>query len=159
MKKINYLTLLVFILLSEIIGSLGSLATMPNIPVWYVGLTKPPFTPPNWLFGPVWTTLFALIGISAYLVWQKGFTKKPVKHALTWFGIQFVFNVLWSFLFFGMRSPVAGLLCIGVLWISIAYTIQYFLKIHKTAGVLLIPYLLWVTIATYLNAGIVLLNI
>jgi len=159
MKKINYITLLVFILLSEIIGSLGSLATIPNIPTWYADLIKPPLTPPNWLFGPVWTTLFALMGISAYLVWHKGFTKKPVKKALTWFGIQFAFNILWSFLFFGMRSPMAGFVCIGFLWGAIALTIQYFWKINKTAGVLLIPYLLWVTIATYLNAGIVLLNI
>jgi len=150
--------LLLFIVASEAIGSIGSFATIPAIPTWYQFLTKPPFNPPNWIFGPVWTLLFACMGISAYLVWQESLTKKSVKNALTWFGIQFVFNVLWSFLFFKAQSPIAGLVCIGILWVLIICTIQLFMKVNKKAGFLLIPYLLWVSFATYLNAGIMLLN-
>lgn len=158
MKKINWLYLILFILISEGLGSLGSLATMPAIPTWYSTLIKPPFTPPNWLFGPVWTTLFACMGGAAYLVFREGMNKKNVKKALTWFGVQFGFNILWSFLFFGARSPLAGLICIVFLWGAIAITIQTFLKVNKLAGYLLVPYLVWVSLATYLNAGIVILN-
>ena len=150
--------LLLFIVASEAIGSIGSFATIPAIPTWYQFLTKPPLNPPNWIFGPVWILLFACMGISAYLVWQESLTKKSVKNALTWFGIQFVFNVLWSFLFFKAQSPIAGLVCIGILWVLIICTIQLFMKVNKKAGFLLIPYLLWVSFATYLNAGIMLLN-
>jgi len=150
--------LLACILGSELLGSLGSLATMPAIPTWYSTLIKPPFTPPNWLFGPVWTTLFACMGSALYLVLREGMKKKNVKKALTWFGIQFGFNILWSFLFFGARSPLAGLICIAFLWGTIALTIQAFLKVNKLAGYLLVPYLVWVSIATYLNAGVFILN-
>jgi len=159
MKKINYWLLLIFIVVSELLGSLGSLATMQNIPLWYRGLIKPPLNPPNWIFGPVWTILFALMGIAAYLVFQKGLAKKPVKLALTWFGIQFALNILWSFLFFGAHSPAAGLVCIIVLWITIAGTIKSFLRVDRGAGYLLIPYLLWVLFAGYLNAAIFVLNV
>jgi len=158
MKKNHFTTLLLFIIGSELLGSIGSVATMPNIPTWYRSLIKPPLNPPNWIFGPVWTLLFALMGIAAFLIWQKGFTKKSVTYALTWFCIQFIFNVLWSFLFFGARSPIAGLICISILWVSIVRTIQLFINIDKTAGYLLIPYLLWVSFATYLNMGIAFLN-
>jgi tryptophan-rich sensory protein len=158
MRRFNVWIAILFIVACELIGSIGSLATAPNIPTWYRGLVKPPFNPPNWVFGPVWTTLFALMGIAAYLIWQKGTAKKPVRHALTWFGIQFTINVLWSFLFFGMQSPLLGLLCIGVLWGLIAITMQSFFRVNKIAGYLLVPYLLWVTLATYLNAGIFILN-
>jgi benzodiazapine receptor len=158
MKKINYWMLLIFIFASELIGSLGSLATIPAVPIWYKGLIKPPLNPPNWVFGPVWTLLFALMGIAVYFMWQERIKKKSVKRAFTWFGIQFLFNILWSFLFFGAKSPIAGLVCMGILWIAIVGTILSFLKVNKTAGLLLIPYLLWVTLATYLNAGILLLN-
>jgi tryptophan-rich sensory protein len=157
-KKVNLWMLLLFIVASEAIGSIGSLTTIPAISAWYQFLKKPPLNPPNWIFGPVWTLLFACMGVSAYLVWQEGLIKKPVKNALTWFGIQFLFNVLWSFLFFGARSPVAGFVCIGILWIAIVGTILSFLKVNKTAGFLLVPYFLWVSFATYLNAGIVILN-
>lgn len=158
MRKIRWLHLILFILASEIIGSLGSLATTPAIPVWYRTLTKPPMTPPNWVFAPVWTTLFALMGAGAYLVWREGMKKKQIKDALIWFGVQFGLNVLWSFLFFGARSPVAGLICIVVLWAAIAVTIGKFMKVKPLAGYLLIPYIAWVSLATYLNAGIVVLN-
>jgi tryptophan-rich sensory protein len=158
MKKKNLWMLLLFIVASEVIGSIGSFATIPAIPTWYQFLTKPPLNPPNWVFGPVWTLLFACMGISAYLVWQEGLIKKSVKIALTWFGIQFLFNVFWSFLFFGAQSPIAGLVCIGILWVLIICTIQLFMKVNKKAGFLLIPYLLWVSFATYLNTGIVILN-
>jgi len=158
MKYKNIAQLFLFIFLVEIIGSLGTLATTPNIPLWYNYLVKPPLNPPNWVFGPVWTTLFALMGTSLFIIWKKGIKKKVVKKALTVFTIQLGINVLWSFLFFGLKSPYLGLICIGALWIFIILTIRDFIHIHKIAGILLIPYLLWVSLAMYLNAGIVLLN-
>lgn len=158
MKKFNFFTCILFILGSEIIGSLGSLFTMPNIPTWYRSLIKPPLTPPNWIFGPVWTILFALMGIAAYLVWQKGMKKKSVKTALTLFVIQFVFNILWSLIFFGLQWPFGGVIVIVVLWLSIIATLWKFYLVEKWAGYLLIPYLLWVTFAMYLTASVFLLN-
>jgi tryptophan-rich sensory protein len=158
MKYKNIIQLFLFIFLVEIIGSLGTIATTPNIPLWYNHLVKPPFNPPNWVFGPVWTTLFALMGTSLFLIWKKGIKKNVVKKALTVFSIQLGINVLWSFLFFGLKSPNLGLICIGVLWIFILLTIRDFIHISKIAGILLIPYLLWVSLAMYLNAGIAILN-
>lgn len=158
MKKKNFWILLLFILASELFGSLGSIATIPNIPVWFKGLTKPPLSPPNWIFAPVWTILFALMGAAAYLVWQAEKKEKIVKMAFLWFSGQFILNILWSFLFFGARSPVAGLVCIAALLVFIVLTIQAFLKVNKIAGYFLIPYFLWVSFATYLNAAIFILN-
>lgn len=158
MKKFNILTCAGFILGSEILGSLGSFFTTPNIPTWYWGLARPALNPPNWIFAPVWTILFALMGISAYLVWQKGTKKKPVKTALTLFIVQFVFNILWSAVFFGLHSPLGGLMVIVALWLGIIATLWKFYLVDRWAGYLLVPYLLWVTFAMYLNASIFLLN-
>lgn len=154
----NIFTCILFILGSELVGSSGSLFTMPNIPTWYRSLIKPPLTPPNWIFGPVWTLLFALMGISAYLVWQKGMKKKPVQTALTLFIIQFVFNVLWSFVFFGLQSPMGGIVVIVFLWFFIIATLWKFYLVDKWAGYLLVPYLLWVTFAMYLTTSVAFLN-
>jgi tryptophan-rich sensory protein len=106
----------------------------------------------------VWTTLFILMGIALYLVWQSGTERREVQIALAVFGIQFALNVLWSFLFFGMQSPLLGLVDIVILWIMIAVTIVLFYQIRKIAGYLLIPYIVWVTIATALNYSIYILN-
>lgn len=154
----NVAKLVVAIVICELVGAVGSIFTTPSIPTWYALLQKPFFTPPNWLFAPVWTTLFALMGISAYLIWIKGLENKKVKTALVIFGIQFALNVLWSYLFFGLQSPFYGLIGIVVLWIAIALTILKFYKISRKAGLLLIPYIIWVSIAMSLNYYIWLFN-
>ena len=158
MKKFNWFTVLLFIVGCEVMGSLGSVFTAPAIPAWYSSLVKPNLNPPNWVFGPVWTTLFALMGVSAYLVWRKGWKKRQVKEAINVFVAQFVFNVFWSFLFFGLHSPLFGLFDIAVMWVLIVITIGKFYKVDNLAGLLLVPYLLWVSFATYLNFMVLVLN-
>jgi benzodiazapine receptor len=139
-------------------GIVGSVFTMPSIPTWYASLAKPWFSPPNWLFGPVWITLYLLMGISLYLVWNRGLEARGVRKALSVFGIQLALNALWSFLFFGLLSPILGLIGILVLWAAILATIILFWQIDRRAGIILIPYIIWVTIATLLNLYILLLN-
>jgi tryptophan-rich sensory protein len=119
---------------------------------------KPWFNPPNWLFGPVWTILYALMGIALGLVWDKGIAKKEVQTAIMVFGVQLALNVLWSIVFFGVQSLFYGLVIIILLWVVIAVTIVVFYKVSKKAGLLLIPYICWVTIATLLNLYVWLLN-
>ena len=142
----------------ELVGLAGTPFTLSSIPTWYQTLQKPSFSPPNWIFGPVWTILYFLMGVAAYLVWIKGLQKKAVKKALSFFIAQLAFNFLWSILFFGLHSPILALIDILILWALILITTIKFYKISKTASYLLIPYLLWVTFATILNLSIALLN-
>ena len=158
-KRLDRRKLVVSILLCVVVGSLGSIFTYPAIGTWYASLAKPSFTPPNWLFAPVWTALFILMGIALYLVWSKGLKAKGVKTALEIFGIQFALNVLWSFLFFGLRSPLYGFVEIIVLWFAILATIVSFYRISRPAAYLLAPYIIWVTIAAALNYSILVLNV
>jgi benzodiazapine receptor len=139
-------------------GLIGSVATFPSIPTWYASLDKPPFNPPNWIFGPVWTTLYTLMGIAAFLVWRKGIRNREVKIALGIFLVQLVLNTLWSVIFFGLNSLAGGLVVIVVLWIAILLSIITFFRISKVAGALLIPYILWVSFATILNFSLWQLN-
>lgn len=132
-------------------GFISSIFTTPSIPSWYAGLNKPSFTPPNWIFGPVWTTLYALMGISLFLIWRKGFSDHRVKIAIVIFFVQLILNMLWSFMFFGLHSPFAGLMNIFLLWLAIVSTILLFIPLSKAAAVLLIPYILWVSFAAVLN--------
>lgn len=157
-KTIEVLKLVISIIICQFAGFIGSFFTNPSIPTWYATLEKPPFTPPNWLFAPVWITLFLLMGISAFLVWRKGLKELRIKTALSIFFIQLILNTLWSVIFFGFRAPLAGLIEIAVLWIAILLTILNFFKISKTAGILLIPYILWVSLAAVLNFSIWRLN-
>ncbi len=150
--------LIVAVILCLMVGYIGSFATTPAIPTWYATLNKPPFSPPNWLFAPVWTTLYILMGISLYLVWTKGTKIKKNKEAINLFLIQLGLNFLWSFIFFGFKNPSLAFLELVALWVVLLITILRFLKISKTAGYLLIPYILWVSFATILNLSIVLLN-
>jgi len=154
-KSVKFLGLIV---LCIVIGSIGSIFTTPSIGTWYDSINKPSFTPPNWVFGPVWITLFTLMGIALYLVIEHGLKKKKIKTAVTIFGIQFFFNVLWSVLFFGLRQPLYAFIEIIALWIMIALTIITFYKIEKRAGLVLLPYLIWVSIATALNFYVWILN-
>jgi translocator protein len=157
MKK-NIVGIILSIVICEIVGAIGSLFTMPNITGWYAGLVKPALNPPNWVFGPVWTALFALMGVSMFLIWQKGLKNKAVVAALSVFALQFVLNILWSLIFFGLRSPAAALLEIFVLWLAIIWTIVKFWKISRPAAYLMFPYIIWVSFAAYLNYSIALLN-
>lgn len=138
---------------------MGSVFTRISVGTWYAALKKPSFTPPNWVFSPVWITLFVLMGIAAFLVWNKGLSDQKVRIALSIFSVQLILNVLWSAMFFGLRSPLAGLIEIAVLWIAILLTILYFFRVSNTAGMLLIPYILWVSFAAVLNFSIWRLNI
>jgi benzodiazapine receptor len=157
MKFIDILKLIASIILCQLAGFLGSLFTTPAIPTWYQTLHKPFFTPPNWIFSPVWISLFILMGISLFFVWWR--TDHPkVKTALIFFFVQLILNILWSAAFFGLRSPLLGLMDIILLWIAILFTILNFSKVSKFAGVLLVPYLLWVSFATVLNFSLWILN-
>ena len=139
-------------------AAIGSLFTTPNIPTWYATLSRPDFAPPDWVFGPVWTALYTMMGISAYLVWREGLADPGVRAAMAVFVLQLAINISWSAAFFGLRSPLAGLAVIIILWGLIALNIQRFRGISRTAGALLIPYLLWVSFAAVLNFEIWRLN-
>lgn len=146
------------ILLCEAVGILAAVATQSSVTTWYPTLTKPGFTPPNWLFGPVWTTLYAMMGVAAVLVWWQRSDDTTSQQALVLFVVQLLLNGGWSFAFFGARSPTLGLVVIAVLWIVLAWTTERFFRIRAAAGWLLVPYLLWVTYAGALNLRIWMLN-
>ncbi len=158
MKSKNILALLTAVVISEAAGLVGSVFTVGAIPTWYVTLAKPALNPPAWVFAPVWTILYLLMGISAFLVWRDGRSRKEGKRALWVFVPQLVLNVLWSVLFFGLHSPALGLICIVALWLAILWTMIAFWKISRLATYLLVPYVLWVTFAAYLNLAIFVLN-
>ncbi|WP_299260504.1 TspO/MBR family protein [uncultured Aquimarina sp.] len=157
MKK-KLLRIAVALLLCLLIGFLGNIATQTSISTWYVTLEKPSFTPPNWLFAPVWTVLYIMMGIAAGIVWSKGFYHKWVKTALYHFGFQLLLNAAWSIFFFGMRNPLIALVDILALFILLLFTIKWFKVVNSTAAYLLIPYLIWVAFATALNFSIWQLN-
>jgi len=148
----------VSLLASFAAGGIGSLFTFKAIPTWYAGLKKPPYTPPNRAFGPIWTTLYLLMGISVFLVWQKGLSPNGATLAFVLFWIQLVINAIWSVIFFGIKSKGCGVIVILVLWLLILATIVASFKVSAWAGALLIPYIVWVSLASYLNIGIWRLN-
>jgi translocator protein len=150
--------LIVSILVVFVAGSIGTLATMSELTTWYAALIKPPWTPPNWAFGPIWSTLYVLMGIALFLVWRQGLERKDVKFAILIFAVQLVLNILWSVVFFGIHSIFGGFILILILWIAIFANIIAFYIISKPAGLLLIPYIIWVSIASYLNYSVYLLN-
>jgi tryptophan-rich sensory protein len=153
------LRLIVSIIVVFIAGAIGSIFTSPQITTWYAALVKPSWAPPNWVFGPVWTTLYVLIGVALFLVWREGVNRKDVKIALLVFAVQLILNILWSVIFFGFNSLLGGLLTVIILWIAILANIIVFYKVSKPAGLLLVPYIVWVSIASYLNYSVYLLNI
>lgn len=158
MKKNNILKFIVAIVVPQLAGFIGAYFTMSAIPVWYAGLAKPFLSPPTWIFGPVWTMLFLLMGIAAFLIWRKGLEYAGVKSALAIFLFQLVLNTLWSIIFFGLKNPGIAFIEIVIMWLAILATIISFYKISKPAAYLLIPYLLWVSFASYLNYAIWMLN-
>ncbi len=159
MDKNKFVRLIAAILVCQLAGVIGSIFTVPAISGWYANIEKPLFNPPNWVFAPVWTALFLLMGISLYLVWDKGLKKKEVRLAVFVFGLQLALNIVWSFLFFGLQSPFLAFIEIALLWIAILATIAFFYRVSKRAGLLLVPYLLWVSFAAFLNYSIWMLNL
>jgi benzodiazapine receptor len=158
METQDILKLIASVVVCLIAGGIGAIFTTPSIRNWYAELSKPPFTPPNWLFGPAWTTLYILMGIAAFFVFREGLAASGVKIALIIFLVQLILNILWSVVFFGLHSPAGAIVVIAGLWITILITLLRFWGISTIAGVLLIPYLAWVTFASALNAGILVLN-
>jgi len=148
--------LIIAIAICEFAGLLGSIFNFYSIPTWYAGLKKPSFNPPNWIFGPVWTILFLLMGISLYLIWTHGFGSSKI--ALWLFILQLVLNILWSALFFGLKNPGLAFAEIVLLWVSIAAMIFSFYSISEAAAWLMVPYILWVSFAAVLNFSIWMLN-
>lgn len=148
---------IIALILCQGAGIIGSIFTFDAIPTWYATLAKPWFSPPNWIFGPVWITLYFMMACSLYLIWkskpsfQKGFTEKV-------FYTQLILNAAWSILFFGLQNPMVAFAEIVIMWITILLTLLSAWKLNKTAGILLIPYILWVSFASILNLSIVLLN-
>ena len=158
MTTMNILKLVASILICQAAGFVGSFFTSPAIPGWYAGIDKPSFTPPNWVFAPVWTALYVLMGVALFLVWRKGMDAPGVKVAVVVFVIQLILNAVWTPAFFGLRSPLAGLFIIAFMWVAILLTIIKFFPISRPAALLLIPYIAWVSFATVLNAYLYALN-
>jgi benzodiazapine receptor len=150
--------LILSVLVVFVAGTLGTLATLPEITTWYAALAKPAWTPPNWTFGPIWSTLYVLMGVALFLVWRQGLDRKDVRYAILIFAVQLLLNILWSVVFFGMHSILGGFILIMMLWIAILINILAFYIISRAAGLILIPYLIWVSIASYLNYSVYLLN-
>ncbi|MEE4271868.1 MAG: TspO/MBR family protein [Thermoanaerobaculales bacterium] len=140
------------------VGGLSGFATARGVAEWYPTLTKPPFNPPAWLFGPVWTLLYIMMGVAAFLIWRRGLAVDGVRLALAAFVVQLVLNGVWSILFFGMYSPGWALVEITLLWLAIGVTTVLFWRISPPAGTLLLPYWAWVSFATILNASLWWLN-
>lgn len=156
--KINWGKLIGSIVICQGAGLIGSVFTFSEIPTWYATLTKPSFNPPSWIFGPVWITLYTLMAIALYLIWQKGIGRGEVRRAVVLFGIQLVLNSLWSIIFFGVKDLFLALLEILVLLGFILAAMAQFYRIDKKAGYLLLPYLAWSSFATYLTFSIWVLN-
>ncbi len=161
MKITKHIRLALSIIICLAAGVVGSASTMPAVATWYTTLAKPFFSPPNWLFGPVWTILYILMGVSLYIVWSKDRVSRVSKwkrKAIGLFALQLFLNALWSLLFFGLRSPALGFAGIAPLWISIAATMHLFRKIDRKAFWLLVPYILWVSFAAFLNFSVWMMN-
>jgi translocator protein len=157
LRQKNIIQLTGCLLFVFIAGAIGSYFTFPEINGWYSTLHKPFFNPPNWIFGPVWTTLYIFIAVSLYIIIKEKKTKQR-DSAIALFIIQLILNTAWSIIFFGFRFPLAAFIEIIVLWILILLTLVYFYRINQITIYFLSPYLAWVSFATILNGAIVILN-
>ncbi len=151
----KFYKLITSVFICEVVGISGSIFTFNSISSWYMFLNKPFFNPPNWIFGPVWTILYLLMGVSLYYILVKGGKNRI---PLLYFSAQLILNFLWTLIFFGLHSPKIALFEIILLWISILFTMFNFYKVSKPAGIILTPYILWVSFAFLLNLFIVVLN-
>jgi len=155
-KSIYYISIAVFVCL--LVGFLSSFATQSSVNSWYLTLNKPSFNPPNWVFAPVWTVLYVLMGVAAGLVWAKGYYHLWVKTALYHFVFQLLLNALWSLVFFGLKNPFIALLIITGLNVLLLFTFKSFKVADAMAAYLLLPYMAWIGFATALNFAIWYLN-
>jgi tryptophan-rich sensory protein len=153
----EWAVLALFVVGSLAAGFLGSIATTPNIPTWYAGLEKPPLNPPSWVFAPVWTLLYILMGAAAFLVWQRR-DHPAAKTGLALWGVQLVLNLAWSWVFFGLHAIGPAFVVVAALWLSIAGTIERFYRVYPPAAYLLVPYIAWTTFASYLTGAFWFLN-
>lgn len=160
MKTNNFSKLIIAVFVSELAGVIGSVFTIPSISTWYATLVRPTLSPPAWVFGPVWTILFVLMGVSFFLIWKNDYSaaSKERRKGIILFFIQLGLNTLWSIIFFGLHNPGAAFIEIIFLWLAIFATIITFSKISKPAALLLVPYILWVSFASYLNYAVWMLN-
>ncbi|WP_291100329.1 MULTISPECIES: TspO/MBR family protein [unclassified Flavobacterium] len=157
MNKIS--RILTVVVTCLVVGYFSGIVTKSSIEIWYPTLVKPSFNPPNWIFAPVWSMLYIMMGVAAGLVWNRiDFDKENVKKALIFFAIQLALNGLWSYLFFGLKNPMLAGIEMVLLWLMIFETYAKFGKINTIASYLFIPYLLWVSFAFVLNASIWWLN-
>lgn len=146
-----------FILVCLLVSGLGGIITASSVGSWYASIEKPPFNPPNWVFAPVWTTLFVMMAIAGWRVWRKGHDTRR-RQALIAFAVQLGLNLAWSFLFFGLQRIDLAMLEIVILLVAIGITTVLFWKIDRLAGALFVPYGLWVSFATLLNVSLWFLN-
>ena len=158
MEKNELFRLILSIIICQMAGIIGSIFTAGSVTSWYPTLVKPSFSPPGFYIGLIWIVLFTLMGISLFLICRETPSNPAARIALYFFAVQLIVNVLWSVAFFGMRSPISGLAVIAFLWVLILITIIKFWPINRTAAILLIPYIAWVSIAAYLNFSIWRLN-
>jgi tryptophan-rich sensory protein len=158
MRRKLFFSTVVGVTVSMLVGFFAGQASQSSVNTWYATLEKPFFNPPNWIFAPVWTLLYLLMGIAVGRVWNYGIHHRWVKTAIYHYGFQLLVNGLWSLVFFGLRCPILGMVVILVLLFLIVRTIQQFRIIDIMAARLLYPYLIWVVFAAFLNAAIVLLN-
>lgn len=158
MKPDRLFRLATAVLVCELAGLVGSAFTFRAIPTWYAGLQKPWFSPPDWLFGPAWVVLYALMGVALFIVWERAAKNKRGFNAIVAFVFQLALNTLWSIIFFGLRSPAAAFAEILLMWAAIAYTIFSFWRIDRRAAYLMMPYIAWVSFAAALNYYVWILN-
>jgi len=156
--KFNPVAFVVNIAIPLAVGATGAFFTASSVKTWYITLNKPSFNPPNTIFAPVWTTLYIIMGISAYLVWQKRHTIKHFPRTIAIYAIQLILNLMWSFIFFYAHQIGVALFEIIVLLLVVITNALTFYKIDKLAGLLFIPYILWVSFATVLTYNIFILN-
>ena len=154
----NTLKLIIAIAIPVAVGGISGFFTATGVDSWYQTINKPSWNPPGWIFGPVWTTLYVMMGIALYLVWKSNASEGVKKNAVTIFAIQLILNFFWSFIFFDQQQPGWALVEIIIMWIAILLTIFAFAKVNKTAAWLLVPYISWVSFATILNYTIWKLN-
>ncbi|SYZ71830.1 conserved membrane hypothetical protein [Candidatus Zixiibacteriota bacterium] len=157
-SKGDIFKLVVSILICQAAGLIGSIPNIEAIPNWYAGLNKPSFTPPNWLFAPVWTTLYLMMGMALFLIWKRGWGAPQVATAIGLFAAQLILNAAWSWLFFGLKLTFVAFLEILILWLMLLLTILKFRILVPTAAYLMIPYLAWVGYASVLNFSLWRLN-
>ena len=154
MKLKKSLKLIIALVAPLLAGFIGMLVTSPAISTWYPALAKPALNPPNWIFGPVWTILYILMGLAAFFAWNKGKKKRDVKLALGIFVFQLILNLFWSIIFFGAHNPGVAFIELISLWCAILALVLAFREVYRPAFYLIIPYLLWVTFAGYLNYSV-----